>query len=77
MDESSNPKYDRLESDDEVFVEYDATLSDDESKIEIRRTVWLKAYFKRDRNIVFQTTCAIVSRDGAVALMNEIARSLA
>jgi hypothetical protein len=77
MTESFDPKYDRLESDDEVYVDYDATPNDDGSKIEIRRTVWRKAYFKRDRDILFQATCALVSRDEAAKLMYEIAQSLA
>lgn len=72
-----NTYADTLTSTDTELVEYDAQPSDDGSRIEIRRTVWRKAYRKRDREILFQETSVIVSRDEAVKLLTEIAQSLA
>jgi hypothetical protein len=51
-----------LLSTDYLEVDYDFTPDEDGSQVELRRTVWFKAYRQRDRDILHQETVAVFQR---------------
>jgi hypothetical protein len=66
-----------VQSTDEVFVEYDAQTTADGSQVEIRRTVWRKAYRQKDRDILHQQLVALLTRDETEVLIRDLVGCLA
>jgi hypothetical protein len=65
-----------LTSTDEVFVETDVQPTDDGTHLEIRRTVWKIAYRRKDRDILWTGTVALIPREQVPAFTRDIVSSL-
>lgn len=65
---------DTMVSTDEVYVEYDTSVTDD--KIVIRRTVWRKHNQKRMQKVLWMADVAALSTDQTVGLVRDLAQAL-